>query len=313
MSFSQSVKEEILKNVKKIKGCCATSFLTAVTKSIGLLCLESNAFRYDLESDNLDLLEFCATLARNFFDEESELSCYRQKNKSVGTVKYTLKFGNGFGVKLGLINADGSLAEPNALRVDLAEPCCRRAFLQGVFLSSGSVTVPQAEGDVLQQSARGNYHLELRCYNADFAAFIQNTYTEIDFKRIERKNGVVLYMKESAKIADFLVSVDAVNATFTVENIIIGRSFRNAANRQRNCIERNIEKSVNAGIKQLEAIRYIRSMGMFDALPQQLKDVAVAREQYPDANLTELATVLGISKSGVNHRLNRLIELQEKK
>ncbi|MCM1289514.1 MAG: DNA-binding protein WhiA [Corallococcus sp.] len=314
MSFSQSVKEEILKNVKKVKGCCATSFLTAVIKSIGLLSLENNAFRFDVESDNLELLEFCAFLAKNYLDEDGEIVGYRQKNKSVGNnVKYALKFGKEIGKKLGLIDAYGSFAGGGKVSSNLDEPCCRRTFLQALFLSAGSVTVPRSEGDLLTESAHGNYHLEIRFSNADFAEFVKNTFAEIDFKQIARKNCVVLYLKESAKIADFFVTVDAVNAKFTVENIIIGRSFRNTANRQRNCIDSNIEKSVVAGSKQLEAIKYIRSMGMFDALPQQLKDVAVAREQNPDANLAELAAVLNISKSGVNHRLARLVELQEKK
>lgn len=314
MSFSQSVKEEILKNVKKIKGCCATSFLTAVLKSSGLLCLENNAFRFDVESDNLELLEFCAALARNYFGEETEIVCYRQKNKSVGAgAKYTLKFRKEIGVKLGLTNADGTLCDSGGLNLNLDEPCCRRTFLQALFLSAGSVSVPLAGGDVLTESAHGNYHLEIRFSNTEFAAYVQKTFSEIGFKQIERKNCVVLYLKESAKIADFFVFVDAVNAKFAVENIIIGRSFRNTANRQRNCIDSNIEKTVVACSKQLTAIKYIRAMGMFDALPQQLKDVAVAREQNPDANLAELAALLGISKSGVNHRLARLVELQEKK
>lgn len=313
MSFSQSVKEEILKNVKKIKGCCATSFLTAVLKSIGLLCLECNAFRFDVESDNLELLEFCSALARNFFGEESEIVCYRQKNKSVGTTKYTLKFRNELGRKLGLVNSDGTLGDNDGLNINLKEPCCRRTFLQALFLSAGSVTVPLAGGDVLSESAHGNYHLEIRFSNTAFADFVKNTFSEIDFKRIERKNCVVLYLKESAKIADFFVSVDAVNAKFMVENIIIGRSFRNTANRQRNCIDSNIDKAVAAGGKQLDAIKYIRDSGKFDALPQQLKEAAIAREQNPDANLAELAAILGISKSGANHRLARLVELQEKK
>lgn len=314
MSFSQTVKEEILKNVKKVKGCCATSFLTAVLKSIGLLCLEHNAFRFDVESDNLELLEFCAALARNNLGEESEIVCYRQSNKSVGAnAKYTLKFRKELGTKLGLTRADGTLGGNDELALDLDKPCCKRTFLQALFLSAGSVSVPTAGEDVFSESAHGRYHLEIRFSNAEFATFVQRAFPEIDFKQIERKNCAVLYLKESAKIADFFVSVDAVNAKFAVENIIIGRSFRNTANRQRNCIDSNIEKTVMAGSKQIEAIKYIRAMGMFDALPQQLKDVAVAREQHPDANLAELAAILGISKSGVNHRLARLAELQEKK
>jgi len=314
MSFSQSVKEEILKNVKKVKGCCATSFLTAVLKSIGLLCLEHNGFRFDVESDNLELLEFCAALARNNLGEESEIVCYRQSNKNVGAnAKYAVKFRKELGVKLGLTREDGTLGGNDELRLDLDKPCCRRTFLQALFLSAGSVTVPLLGDDVFSESAHGNYHLEIRFSNAEFATFVQDAFPEIDFKQIARKNCVVLYLKESAKIADFFVSVDAVNAKFAVENIIIGRSFRNTANRQRNCIDSNIDKAVAAGAKQMEAIKYIRSMGMFDSLPQQLKDVAVAREQHPDANLAELAALLGISKSGVNHRLTRLVELQEKK
>ena len=101
------------------------------------------------------------------------------------------------------------------------------------------------------------------------------------------------------------------SAKLKLENVIIGRSLRNDANRQRNCIAANIDKSVNASERQLAAIAAIRKQGLFDGLTPQLKEIAVLREQFPEANLDELAAKAGISKSGTNHRLAKLCQIAE--
>lgn len=310
MSFSQNVKEEILKNFKKVKGCCATSFLTAVLKSIGSLCVDSFGYCFSVESDNGALLEFCSSLAQSQFDVGSAIYEIRQTKDSSENVKYICKFDVELGQKLGLLYFDSarSVHIVEKPKLKLSEECCRRAFMQGLFLSCGSASVPESS-EAFSESKHSNYHLELRIANADFATFVEEQFPERCFRKTERKNNTVLYVKDSAKIAEFLVFVNAINASFRVENIIIERSYRNAANRQRNCIDSNIDKAVSAGLKQIAAIEKIKKSGKFHALPQQLKDVAAVREENPDANLSEIAAILQISKSGVNHRLAKLCEI----
>ena len=310
MSFSQSVKEEILNNIKKMKGCCATSFLTAVLKSIGSICVDNNGYGYSVETDNGDLLMFSAELSQWAFG--AECSVFQIDGEDGKSPKFMGRFDVSLGEKLNLVFRDGEgLHISNTPSVNLAKPCCRRAFVQGLFLSCGSASIPEVSDEKNFESAHSNYHLELRFSNAEFANFVQKEFAELDFRQTVRKSSTVLYLKDSEKIADFFVYVDAVNAKFTVENVIIGRSYRNNANRQRNCIESNIDKTVNASEKHLAAIAKIRQAGKFALITPNLQEIATLREQNPEANLSELATILGISKSGVNHRLAKLLEIAE--
>lgn len=310
MSFSQSVKEEIFKNLKKVKGCCATAFLTAVLKSIGSLCVDSDGYGFSAESDNGDLLEFCSYLAQTHFGLESVTYEIRSSHDLPDkSVKYVCKFNVELGKKLGLVHFEKDFVRiVDVPKLNLNSDCCKRAFMQALFLSCGSVTVPQSE-DMFEESKHSNYHLELRFVNEQFAKFVAESFDFLQFRQTERKNVTVLYIKDSEKIADFFVFVNAVNAKFHLEDIIIKRSYRNTANRQRNCIDSNIDKTVAAGSKQVVAIEKIRRHNKFQTLPQQLKEVAEARLENPEANLSELAAVLGISKSGVNHRLTKLLEI----
>lgn len=313
MTFSQTVKNEILKSVRRIKSCCATSFLTAVIKGIGSLELTFGGFAFSVESDNHELLVFCKTIAEDHLGVGGEIESTNPNAK--GTPVYSCTFQNNIGQKLGLCrrDKDGSIV----LCEDITEllpktECCKRAFLQGLVVACGSVVIPVADNDLGENKSGAKYHMELRFSDEDFANAVKQLYEDIPFRLAHRKNCVILYLKDSEVIADTLVYLNAMSAKLKLENIIIGRSIRNTANRQRNCISANIDKSVNAGLRQTEAIELLKKKGLFDSLPQNLKDAAVVREQNPDATLDEIASKLGVSKSGANHRLAKLTELAER-
>ena len=103
--------------------------------------------------------------------------------------------------------------------------------------------------------------------------------------------------------------VNAMKGKLKLENVIIGRSMRNTANRQSNCISANIEKAVVAAEKQLAAIATLKNSGAYDGLPNQLKEIAELRQEYPEATLDEIAAKLKISKSGASHRFAKIIEI----
>ena len=309
MTFSQSVKNEILKSVRNLKGCCATFFLTAVMKSAGSLSLGLNGFSFSLESDNRDFLTICQSLANSELGVESEIDEAGSNKK--GEPIYCCTFDRALGEKLSLVthDADGSLVFGQMGCLFPEKPCCRRAFLQGLFVASGSVVIPQ--NDNLEQDISDNakYHLELRLADSAFAAKINEDFPELNFRVTPRKNHVVLYLKDSESVADFLVFVNAMSAKFRLENVLAARSLRNNANRQMNCTVANIGKAVAAAAKQQQAITAIRQKGLFDGLPDNLKEIATLREKYPEATLDEIADMLSISKSGANHRFAKLIEL----
>ncbi|MBR2966315.1 MAG: DNA-binding protein WhiA [Clostridia bacterium] len=311
MTFSQSVKNEILKSLRHLKPCCSKGFLTAVFKTSGSLKLDYNGISFCLDSENDAFLKFCSRLAK----EVCGIGGKMEENgvNAKGTPTYTCKFNGEIGKHLGFSNNDGFnfLLLQQAVKMP-TEPCCVRTFLQGLFVSCGSVMIPFAEDDLGEsKSASSKYHLEMRFTDEDFANQVLQTYQHLGLHKTTRKNYTVLYIKNSSAIADFFVYVNAMSAKLKLENIIIGRSIRNTANRQRNCIEANIEKAVLASERQLSAIAELKRKGLYQSLPQSLKDVAEIRQEFPEANLDEIASRLGISKSGANHRLARLIQLSQ--
>lgn len=314
MTFSQTVKGEILKSVRRLNGCCATSFLTAVIKSIGSLELSfGGGFSFSIQSDNHDLLTFCKALADEQLHVGGEIESTNSNAK--GTPVYVCTFQNNIGQKLGLCrrDADGTVSLCDDVQLLLPKKaCCKRAFLQGLMVACGSVVIPATEDDLGENKSGAKYHAELRFSDEQFSRAVKELYAELPFRQAARKSCTILYIKDSEAIADLLVYLNAMRAKLKLENVIIGRSLRNTANRQRNCISANIDKSVNAGIRQLEAISTLRKNGGLEQLPQGLKEAAELREQLPEATLDELAVRLGISKSGINHRLSKIVELAER-
>lgn len=309
MTFSQEVKSEILKSLKNIKGCCVGSFLTAVLKAIGSLTLAGRKFCFNIQSDNHDFLEMCQKLSVDRLNCNAEITDGNVNVK--GEPLFNCNFEDNIGDKLKLTShADDifSLLDD----VDALMPqndCCKKTFMQGLFLSAGSVVIPI--DDIYDEDNKNSakYHLELRLADMQFARAVQQNYALLDLRIIERKNHVVLYLKDSEKIADFLAYVSATRCRLKLDNIIAGRSMRNKINRQNNCSVANIDKTVAAAQNQLRAIYVLRQRGEYNALPQKLKDVAELREQNHEATLDEIAAILKISKSGANHRFAKLIEL----
>ncbi len=312
MTFSQTTKLEILKTLRHLRGCCATSFLTAVLKSIGSLTLGYKSFGFVLESENHEMLTFCKHLAEVNLGITAEIESSNLNVK--GEAVYSCEFQGNIGERLGLVYRDDDGTMQINDNIDEFLPtsdCCKRAFMQGLLIASGSVVIPLGQDDLAESQTRGKYHLELRIADERFAKAIGQAFSEWSFHTLARKNRTILYLKESEKIADFLVYMGAMSASLKLENVIIGRSLRNTANRQSNCISANIDKAIQASEKQLNAIAILRQKGLFDSLPEPLKEVALLREQFPEAGLEELANRLGISKSGANHRLTKLLQLAE--
>lgn len=187
----------------------------------------------------------------------------------------------------------------------LKNSCCRRAYIRGAFLSIGSISDP----------AKG-YHLEFVCNNDKQAAQLQNILQSftLDAKTVARKRYFVVYIKEGAGIVDTLNIMGAHHALMNLENLRIEKEVRNSVNRKVNCEAANIKKTVDASTRQVEDILLIQEKKGLKSLPDNLREIAEVRIQYPDATLKELGEYLNpeVGKSGVNHRLRKLSEIAEK-
>ena len=199
-------------------------------------------------------------------------------------------------------------ADTLALNVNLAvveEECCKASFLRGAFLSGGSVTDP----------IKG-YHIEL---TTTHSAVARQTYALMEEilgfypKTAVRSGAQVLYLKQSEQIADLLTYLGAPVAAMGIMEARLEKELNNKVNRRCNCDDANTSKVVEAAQEQLAAIRILRDRGVYENLPKKLQQALDARENNPEASLTELAAMMEppITKPAMNHRLKKLIELSK--
>ena len=134
---------------------------------------------------------------------------------------------------------------------------------------------------------------------------------ELTPKLSNRKGYNIVYFKGSQTIEDCLYLMGASSAMFEMMNIEIVKDFRNKANRTANCEAANIERTVKASFAHIEAIEKIEKIKGLDYLKKDLKEMAVLRKENPELSLSELSKLSGLSRSGVNHRLNKILEIAQ--
>ena len=175
----------------------------------------------------------------------------------------------------------------------------RRAFVRGCFLGAGSCSDPQ-----------GAYSVELLCRAESFAVGLVDLLNEygLSANYSLRRNRYVVYLKEGDSVTGFLALIGSNTAALDLENVRAEKETRNYVNRTTNCEYANLDKLVAASVKQQQAVNTILRHGHFQRLPKALKEAAELRLNYPDASLQELADMADIKKSGMNHRLTRLVE-----
>ena len=179
-----------------------------------------------------------------------------------------------------------------------------RAYVRGCFLGSGSINNPE-----------NKYHIEFIVKDrniADEILQILNKYN-IHFKKLEKENAVSLYSKDGEEISKFLAFIGANSSVLKFEDIRVYRDMRNNVNRIVNCETANLSKTVNAAVKQIDAINKLKESGKYNSLSENLKEIAELRIKYPDVSLVELGKMLNppIGKSGVNHRMKAILKLVE--
>lgn len=174
-----------------------------------------------------------------------------------------------------------------------------KSIVRGAFLGSGSINNPE-----------NKYHMEMILStqnNADYIYHILKK-NEIKAKRMQRKYGYSVYIKDGEGISRFLAFIGANTAVIKFEEIRVLRDMKNSINRQVNCETANLTRTINAAVKQIEKINKLKESGQFEKLPKDLKELAQTRLENPDASLVELGQMLSnpLGKSGVNHRLKKI-------
>lgn len=301
MSFSFDTKNELCR-LPVQRRCCAQ----AEAYGILLYChtFSSSEIRVITENPN-----FAARLPKLFqrafdlrFDRQPELS---GEGERTGKMVFQIRAREKLDRIIDLLGYDPR--QSLALHINFAmveEECCRASFLRGCFFAGGSITDPSKR-----------YHLELTSSHLQASRELEVLLRESGYppKSVHRNGSTVTYFKQSDQIEDFLTLIGAPSAAMRIMSTKVEKGIRNSVNRRLNCDSANLDKAVEAAQSQGAAIRRLESAGRLKELPDKLRETAALRLAHPELSLAELAEMFDppVTKSCLNHRLRKLMELAE--
>ena len=308
MSFSGNVKEELSRIIPKGRHCQIAE-LAGILSCLGKMEDAGEYIEIRLETENVVLAKKFFELLKKAFQVQPRIAIRKTgylnnnriymvtvfENKEMLRIIPALKM-----QRLEVCPGQEWMVKDSLLQ----KSCCKRAFIRGVFLASGSLTDPEK-----------GYHFEIVCSSDPKAEQLkqQLAFFGIEGKTLPRKGHVAVYINEGSQLVDALHVLEAHNSLMELENVRILKEVRNSVNRKVNCETANINKTVSAAVKQIEDIEYIKKHMGLDGLSPALSQVAQVRLQYPEAPLKELGEMLNppVGKSGVNHRLRKLSEIAD--
>lgn len=293
MTFAASVKEELC-SVPLERECCATA------ECYGFLLfskqVDASGIVFQTEYKNVarryrELLRVVCGVSALLISPDRRGGNHTVSVPSASSLRVLERFGH-TGQELSL----------RLNRANLEQECCYGAFLRGAFLACGTLSNPERD-----------YHLEFFLPRRKLAEDLCVLLREMDlpFKVTSRRGAAVAYCKESEHIEDLLTMMQATQSTLRLMNIKIYKDVRNRVNRVTNCETANLTKTVEAVRRQTQAIERLQRVGMLPTLPAALQEAARLRLENPELSLSELGAMMSppLSRSGMNHRLQKLMEL----
>jgi DNA-binding protein WhiA len=305
MSFAADCREELIR-IRLHEKKTRLSQLAGLTLTAGGIRLGKKASIF-FQTESLPVAKHIISLATGDYNLDSVIEQKEKKSRRKPL----------YAVNLSGIDIERFLSDTGALRYgsdglhilsDIPDEVSvneetKRAFLRGSYLGGGTCVDP-----------RRRYHLELIQHTQSVATGILALINGhgLHARITERKNQFVIYLKEGDDVMGFLALIGADSAALSFENVRTEKDMRNYINRTNNCESANIDKQVVASLKQQAAIRMILDRIPLERLPRSLRDTIELRLNNPEASLTQLAELAGIQRSGMNHRLSRLLELAAK-
>lgn len=285
MSFSSDIKQELNKNSNLANKNIVKQELVGYLISGNINIVNNKEIKFSTESDyninrfsklltNLDINHSIDMVGKNFV--------ITLKTKEIEFIEY-----------------DKETVKIKEVPENQEE---KKAIIRGTFMGAGSINNPERE-----------YHLEMEVTNEQNMNTVLDLLLEfgIKAKYMEAKNKYYIYLKEGEEISKFLALIGAAKAVMKFEDIRIQKEMRGKVNRLVNCETANLNKTINASIEQIAAIRKLQENGEFKKLDDNLKEIALLRLENPDMSLIELGKKLKvpIGKSGVNYRLKKIMEI----
>lgn len=301
MSFASEVKTELCKAMPQ-NSCCQKAecyglllFGRSFSKGAITITTENNAAAHRVAQLTAEISGAIVDITTSVYRRRARKSAFAvtvtgedQRNAVLACFGHT---GNEISLRIN--------------RANLENECCISAFLRGVFLTCGTVTDPVKD-----------YHLEFVVpfmnLAKDLLAIFSEAY-ELDLQPglMNRKGAFVVYMKGSERVADLLTFMGAGNAAMELMQAKMLKEVRNNVNRKTNFETANIDKTASAAAAQVIAIEKILNSSGISSLPEELQELAMLRYRNPEMSLRELGETLSepLSRSGVNHRLQRIAEI----
>lgn len=301
MSFASDVKDELI-NISRqtrqsgeMKHCCKH----AEMYGLFLFCRDFSSSEISIKTDHENVAALFMQYAMLMTGKKPKMeksSAGKYRVSVIGSVeraKLLAAFGH-----------TGREVTRRMNRANLDDDCCISALLRGAFISCGTLTDPNKD-----------YHLEFVVSHQVLCNDLMKLLSEIDMqpKYVKRKGAHVVYFKDSESVEDLLTYMGATSASLEIMGMKMYKDMRNHVNRRMNFENANSSRAFDAAYRQIEAIRYIEETKGLGYLPDDLRELARLRLENEDYTLKDLSDNLKdpISKSGVNHRLKRILQIYE--
>ena len=289
LNFTQGIKREILATIPQ-DDCCKLAYFCALLDACG----SASSTCVEFASENERISEYFFTVSEALgLQPELSGAIYDARSK-----RERMQFC--------LTGENAKRAYELYLKWSESEPDrhCAISYVRGVFLGSGSCSIPH-------EGAKSGYHLEFVLPNEERAEKFCFVFESLMFytKMIKRGEKYVVYLKSREAVSEVLATLGIKGALKELETLLIEREQRNFNNRIGNCMARNTDISITASAEQAHRIEKLMGSTNYSALPEVLKKVAEERLNNPTLSLQELALKLGISKSCLNHRMRKLMEI----
>lgn len=302
MTFSEEVKQELAR-LSINNECCQKAELAALIRLNGSIEISRSGQQgLSVTTQNPATARVIFKLFRAVFGVQAEIYIRRKVRLRKNNVYMVWCRGN-VPELLQQVGLAGSGLSHGVAAEIVAKQCCRRAYLRGAFLAAGAINDP----------SKVSYHMEITTDYEDQAEVLCRLmgHEGLTPKVVRRKDALVVYLKESEQIVRFLNIIGAHAGLLQFEDARIRKQVRNQVNRLVNAETANLSKTVEAAMRQIDAIRTLAARQELADLSPALRQIAELRLAYPEASLQELGELAEppLSKSAVNHRLRKLVQL----
>lgn len=306
MIFSTELKNELSRREIVDKNL-AISELSAFIRTNGTIVIKNFSFNIRFETTNNSIIRRIFKLFKFLYNYDgniivSKISNLRQNNVYKMYIEDEI-ISKKFLFDTKFSNLDSLFLQDDLYKKEIVSKDFVKDFLCGLFLGSGSISNPDK-----------NYHLEFSLNSKEFANLVIKYLKMFNLKakKIEKKGQFIVYIKDSETISDFLSLIGTVNGLFKFEEVRVIKEIKNNTNRLTNCETANLDKTLNTSFNQIDAIKLVYKKFGKENLDKNLLELCELRVKNPTYSLSTLASILKISKSGVNHRFKKIIELSKK-